>query len=51
MLTFGNTKVTKALWCKKTINIWNVNVNNIVISKRVESKLIVHISLDIEIKS
>ena len=26
------------MWCKKTIDIWNVDVNNIVISKLIETK-------------
>ena len=34
MLRFGETKSSKRiiLWCEKTIKIWDVNVNNIVIS-------------------
>ena len=28
----------KNLWCKRKINIWHVNVDNIVISKLVEAK-------------
>ena len=40
MLRFGETKVAKGKFygTKKTINIWDVNVNNIVISKLVEIK-------------
>ena len=40
MLRFGETKVTKVNFYggKKLINIWDVNVDNIVISKLVETK-------------
>ena len=40
MLRFGETKVAKGKFygTKKTINIWDVNVDNIVISKLVEIK-------------
>ena len=40
MLTFGETKEAKEKFyeAKKTINIWDVNVDNIVISKLVETK-------------
>ena len=30
-------KQRKKLWCKKTIIIWNVNVDNIVISNLIET--------------
>ena len=38
--TFGQKKVTKEKFCatKKPIKIWNVNVDNIVISKLIETK-------------
>ena len=38
MLTFGETKVAKFYDAKNPINIWNVNVDNIVISKFPETK-------------
>ena len=40
MLTLGETKEAKEKFyeAKKTINIWDVNVDNIVISKLVETK-------------
>ena len=40
MFRFGETKVKKEKFyaVKKTINIWDVNVDNIVISKLVETK-------------
>ena len=40
MFRFGETKVAKEKFyaVKKTINIWDVNVDNIVISKLVERK-------------
>ena len=40
MLRFGETKVTKGklYGAKETINIWNVNVDNIATSKLVETK-------------
>ena len=41
MLTFGKTKVTKKkefLWRKKLIKIWDVDVDNTVISKLIETK-------------
>ena len=40
MLRFGETKVAKEKFCgaKKPINIWDVNVAIIVISKLVEKK-------------
>ena len=40
MLWFGKRKVPKEDFCsaRKTRNIWDVNVNNIVISKLVETK-------------
>ena len=40
MFRFGETKVAKGKFyaVKKTINIWDVNVDNIVISKLVETK-------------
>ena len=38
MLRFGETKVAKEKFyaTKKTVNIWDVNVDNIVISKLVK---------------
>ena len=42
MLRFGETKIAKEKKVhavKKTINIWDVNVDNIVISKLVKSKI------------
>ena len=41
MLRFGETKVSKEKFyrARKPINIWDVNVDNIVISKLVESKV------------
>ena len=40
ILRFGRTKIEtkRILWCKKTIKNWNVNVNNIVISKIILTK-------------
>ena len=40
MLRFGKKKVAKGKFCsaKKPINIWDVNVDIIVISKLVEKK-------------
>ena len=40
MLRFGETKITKEKFyaAKKAINIWDVNVDNIVISKLVKTK-------------
>ena len=40
MLRFGKTKVAKKEFCgaKKPIQIWDVDVNNIVISKLIETK-------------
>ena len=40
MLRFGETKVTKEKFyaAKKPIKIWNVNIDNIVISKLVKTK-------------
>ena len=42
MLRFGETKIAKEKKVhavKKTVNIWDVNVDNIVISKLVKSKI------------
>ena len=41
MLRFGETKVSKEKFyrARKPINIWDVNVDNIVISKLVESNI------------
>ena len=40
MLRFGETKLTKrkVLCCKKKTNIWDVNVDKIVISKLIKTK-------------
>ena len=42
MLRFGQIKVTKKkvifICCKKAIKIWDVNVDNIIISKLVKTK-------------
>ena len=40
ILRFGNTKVAKGEFCgaKKSIKIWNVDVDNIVTSKLIETK-------------
>ena len=40
MMRFGKTKVAKEKFCatKKPINIWEVNIDNIVISKLIERK-------------
>ena len=40
MLRFGDTKIAKETFyaTKKTINIWDLNTDNIVISKLVETK-------------
>ena len=40
MLRFGDTKVAKekSYSAKKTTNIWNVNVDNVGVSKLVETK-------------
>ena len=41
MLRFGETKVTKEKFYaakKKPIKIWDINVDNIVISKLIETK-------------
>ena len=45
MLRFGETKVAKEniYAAKKAINIWDLNIDNIVISKLVETKLILSI--------
>ena len=51
MLRFGETKVTKETFHvakkKKTIKVWDDNVDNIVISKLVKRKLILSNQLDI----
>ena len=41
MLRFGEAKVAKEIYyaAKKPINIWNVNVDNIVISELLERKI------------
>ena len=41
MVKFGNTEIIKETFyaAKKTIEIWDVNVDNIVISKLVETKI------------
>ena len=41
MLRFGETKIAKEKFyaAKKPINIWDVNVDNIVISKLVKTKI------------
>ena len=41
MLRFGETKIVKEKFyaAKKPINIWDVNVDNIVISKLVKTKI------------
>ena len=40
MSRFGKAKIVKRrnLWCKKPIKIWNVDVDNIVVSKVIETK-------------
>ena len=40
MLGFGKTNVIKGtiLWCNKSIKIWNVDVDNIIISKLIETR-------------
>ena len=43
MVTYGEKEITQnknVLWCtaKKAIKIWDVNVDNIVVSKLVETK-------------
>ena len=42
MLKFGEKKVTKETFyaAKKPIKIWDVNVDNIVVSKLIETKII-----------
>ena len=42
MLTFGETKIAKEKFyaVKKPIKIWDVNVENIVISKLVKTKVL-----------
>ena len=49
MLRFGETKIAKEKFyaAKKTLNIWDVNVENIVISKLVRTKTNLNILLDI----
>ena len=49
MFRFGETKVAneKFYGAKKTIKIWDVNVNNIMVSKLAETKLIQSMQLDI----
>ena len=41
MLRFGETKIAKEKFyaAKKPINIWDVNVDNIVISKLIKTKI------------
>ena len=41
MLRFGETKIAKEKFyaAKKPINVWDVNVDNIVISKLVKTKI------------
>ena len=41
MLRFGEAKVTKEKFCaaKKPLKIWDVDVNNIVISRFVKTKI------------
>ena len=41
MVKFGKTEIAKeVLWCKKAYKVWNVRVDNIVISKLIKTKLI-----------
>ena len=49
MLRFGETKIAKEKFyaAKKPLNIWDVNVENIVISKLVRTKTNLSILLDI----
>ena len=49
MLRFGETKIAKEKFyaAKKPLNIWDVNVENIVISKLVRTKTNLCILLDI----
>ena len=49
MLRFGETKIAKEKFyaAKKPLNIWDVNVENIVISKLVRTKTNLNILLDI----
>ena len=49
MLRFGKTKVTKEEFygAAKPIRIWDINVDNKVISKLIETKIIPSIWLDI----
>ena len=49
MLRFGQTKIAKEKFyaAKKPLNIWDVNVENIVISKLVRTKTNLSILLDI----
>ena len=49
MLRFGETKIAKEKFyaAKKPLNIWGVNVENIVISKLVRTKTNLSILLDI----
>ena len=49
MLRFSKTKLPKEEFYdeKRQLKIWRVNVNNMVISKLVETKTILSISLDI----
>ena len=51
-MKFGDTKVTKEKFyaAKKPIKIWDINVDNIVISKLIELKLILSSWLDIQVK-
>ena len=52
MLRFGETKATKQKFyaAKKLIKICDVNVDNVVISKLIGTKLILSMSLDILVK-
>ena len=49
MLIFGDTKLAKEkiFATKKSIKIWDVNVDDKLIPKLIEEKLILSISLDI----
>ena len=49
MLIFGDTKLAKEKFfaAKKPIKIWDVNVDDKLIPKLIEEKLILSISLDI----
>ena len=49
MLIFGDTKLAKEKFfaAKKPIKTWDVNVDDKLISKLIEEKLILSISLDI----